>query len=165
MSTAFEHQMKRVLGDWFAPENPSARCPHCKQHHQEPQLVLMALANWPCVRAAKYQKEVFDRCLTGEPYNVRRRRFERLAPFYRKGAWLGHESDADYLARMRQLKFNPPDWELLIHVDEAGGPKHAKKRRSRAAPGRSVRGGRTRTAEKPRQHKNRSTDKRKLGER
>lgn len=119
--TSFDFQVQRALGEWQTQENSlprgEGRCPFCEKFHEEPQLVLMALSGWNCQRAAKYETEVFDRCLNGSKFPVAYRRFRRLAPYSRIGAHLGIESDADYLHRVYELKKRRVNWDQLLHDD------------------------------------------------
>ena len=139
MKSDFENRLQKALGDWQGEFNAwKERCPKCDGYHEEPGLVLSALTGWPCDRVAKYHSEVFNRCLDGDtPFQVKYRRFRRLAPHWRIGGHTGQESDADYCERMRALKENRVDFDLLLHT-QAGG-SHAQKRPSRTAPGGPVR--------------------------
>ena len=133
--TAFEHAVARALGDWLGNGyNNIERCKQCKGFHEEPHRVLKALTGWPCTRIAKYHTEVFDRCLSASKFSIAYGRFRRLAPHWRIGGHLGarygDETDNDYYDRMVALEKSKPDWDLLLHNDEAGN--HAPKRSRRA---------------------------------
>ena len=159
MTTAFEQALSRAIGDWMGPENPLSRCKKCSGYHEEPVRVLMALTGWPCDRADKYHREVFDRCIDrGLQFTVMYRRFQRLAPHWRKGGHLGArygvESDAEYTQRMLDLKASPPDWDLMLHEQEKKGVNRIY-RTAVVRPGR-VRRGRKGRRTKPPSHRERS---------
>lgn len=127
LRTSFDYQLHRALGDWQGEYNSlpkgEGRCPACDKFHEEPQLVLMALSGWNCQRAAKYEREVFDRCLNGAKFPVAYRRFRRLAPYTRIGAHTGQESDKEYVDRMYELKRKRIDFDQLLHSDELVHPR------------------------------------------
>ena len=117
--TTLEAQIHRGFGDVMGNgENVLPWCELCEGYHEEHIKVLQAVTGWNCQRAQKYHREVLSRCLEDRvsdvrSYHVARRRFVRLAPYFRKPK----ETDPRYLQRMVALKENRPKWDVLLSKD------------------------------------------------
>ena len=117
--TPLELTLHRAFGDVFGSgENTMPYCESCHGYHEEHIKVLQTVAGWNCQRAQKYHREVLARCLEQtatdrHSYNMQRRRFLRLAPYFRTL----NESDPRYLQRMVALKNSRPDWDALLSSD------------------------------------------------
>ena len=117
--TELERQLHRAFGDVFGSgENTLPYCDTCKGYHEEHIKVLQTVAGWNCQRAQKYHRQVLARCLETtvsdrRTFNAARRRFLRLAPYFRTL----NESDPRYLQRMVALKKSRPKWDALLSSD------------------------------------------------